>query len=1025
MTAMPTDTRGSSGSGPAPAHRDPHAYYAAVTAEDIVTVAKEILPTRITRAVGQKLEVDCPHHQSQSRSSLHIDGSVQRWNCFGCGVGGDVLQLVEFVQSGQRTKNTKSSGPMPHSHREARDWLAARAGMPPLEKWCVNPGDLAAIEQRRVDQGRVFDLLGLASDYYHDRLVERPDVLSWVYSQWGFDRTVVDQFCLGFADNKPATHAGLREVANSAGYTDDDLISASLRHRKGGYFFNRRITFPFWSRGHVSYIIGRKCSFTESNEYETAKYRKLRVHDANDERGKHVSPHITKAALWGEDCLLRRPAEVVIAEGVADAVALASRGIPVVSPVTVRFARADREAVAGLFSRWGVSRVVLALDNEVSQVGIRAALEIARDIQPRVKRVGLLTLPLGVRQTAARAAIATEFGVTSPDLSSGIKKLAPSLAEEQSAHLAELVASSKIDVAEWFADGGTVAEFLAMSAAAPTALESSIRTIPRDTPPGDDLDDLLEPILEEIARLKASARDRYLKLIRDSLTHSPSLSSLKSGVSELRRVVASRPSSSSPSATAAVLPFPSAGNGAGAGDGNDLHGGRSQSTLKRHLTDVGNAERLVARHGADLHFCHPWNKWLIWDQTRFQIDNRGQICLRAIDTVGTIHGEIIHAVDRNEADEIARWAKSSESKGKIDAMVALAKSQPGVPKMPDELDADPYSLNVLNGTLDLRDGTIRPHDRRDLFTKVAAVEFDPESQCPNWLNFLDRIMAGNARLIRFLQRAIGYSLTGLTSERCLFILWGSGANGKSTLLETIRSLTGDYAVTTPTDTLMVRRTETSASNDLATLKGARFVSASEAEEGRRLAESRIKNLTGGDEITARFLYGEFFEFKPEFKIWLATNHKPIIRGSDEGIWDRIKLIPFEVRIPPEERDPNLRSTLDAERAGILTWAVRGCLEWQRDGLGAPAEIENANSQYRGEMDVIGAFISDRCELGEYFREASGALYEDYSKWCKECGEHAITQRMFGQRMIERGFEAVRTHGGQRAWSGLRLDRGAE
>lgn len=1016
MMATPTDIRPTS----AP-HRDPHAYYAAVTAEDILGVAREILGHRITRSVGQRLEVDCPHHQSQSKSSLHVDGAVQRWNCFGCGVGGDVLQLVEFVQFGVRTKNAK--GAMPASHREARDWLASRAGLPPLEKWCVNPGDLAAIETKRVEQGRVFDLLGLVANYYHCRLVESPDVLSWVHNQWGFDRAIVDQFLIGYADNKPATHAGLREVATAAGYSDDELIAASIRHRRGGYFFNRRITFPFWGRGHVTYLIGRRCPFTDQSEFESAKYRKLRVHDSGDERGRVISPHITKAALWGEDCLLKHPSEVVIAEGVADAVALAARGIPVVSPVTVRFARADREHVAGLFSRWGVSRVVLALDNEISQVGIRAALEIARDIQPRVKRVGLLTLPLGPSQVAARASLIEEFSITPVGRMADIKKALPSLTAEQSVRLAELAAAAKIDVAEWFAGGGTTSEFLSMAASAPSALESSIRAIPRDTPPGDDLDDILEPILEEIARLKSSARDRYLKMIRDCLAHAPSLSSLKSGVSELRRVVASRPAPSPASAPGAVLPFPFVnGENGNVGDvgGTSSNGGQSKAPQKRHLTDVGNAERLVSIHGRDLHYCHPWNKWLIWDKTRFQIDNRGQITLRAIDTVATIHGEILHAVDRNEADEIARWAKSSESKGKLDAMVSIARSQPGVPKMPDELDADPYSLNVLNGTLDLRDGTIRPHDRRDLFTKAAPVEFDPDATCPSWLAFLDRIMAGNARLIRFLQRAIGYSLTGLTTERCLFILWGSGANGKSTLLETIRTLTGDYAVTTPTDTLMVRRTETSASNDLATLKGARFVSASEAEEGRRLAESRIKNLTGGDEITARFLYGEFFQFKPEFKIWLATNHKPIIRGSDEGIWDRIKLIPFEVRIPPEERDATLRFTLDAERAGILTWAVRGCLEWQRDGLGAPVEVEAARSEYRSEMDILGAFIGDCCEIGEYYREPASSLYRDYAKWCEDNGERPITQRSLGLQLAERGFESIKATGGQRMWTGIRL-----
>lgn len=1006
------------------AARDVHAYYAAVTAEDILAVARDLLPTRITRSSGQRLEVDCPHHQSQSRTSLHVDGAVQRWNCFGCGVGGDVLQLVEFVRTGTRTISTKGT-PMSTSHRDARDFLAARAGLPPLEQWCVNPADVAAIEARRASESRIFDLLTLAATYYHDRLVDpsNAETLAWVSRQWGFDRAIVDQFGIGFADNKPATHAGLQEVARAAGFDSDELVLASLRHAKGGFFFNRRVTFPFWSRGRVTYLIGRKCPATEASEYETAKYRKLRVHDPDDERGRFVSPHITKAALWGEDCLLARPTEVVIAEGVADAVALAARGIAVVSPVTVRFRRADREYIAGLFARWGTSRVLLALDNEISQVGIRAALEIANDIAPRVRRVTLLTLPLGPAQIEARDELVERFGIQPANVSAQVSKISPSLSDDDRARLATLVAASKIDVAEWFAAGGTAAQFIELSAASPSTLESSIRSIPRETPAGEDLDELLEPILEEIARLKASGRDRYLHLIRNVLAHAPSLSALKSGVSEARRLVASRPPPLS-AESRTLLPFPAppvnAAGGNGASTGSSNGSGTRSLKQKRHLTDVGNAERLVALHGADLHFCHPWNKWLIWDGTRFQVDDRGQIVNRAIDTATAIHTEIGYSVDRLEAELIAKWAKSSESKSKIDAMIALGRSQPGVPKMPDELDADPLSLNVLNGTLDLRNGTIRPHERGDLFTKAAPVTFDPDAACPTWLTFLDRIMAGNGRLIKFLQRAIGYSLTGLTTERCLFILWGSGANGKSTLLETIRALTGDYAVTTPTDTLMVRRTESAASNDLATLKGARFVSASEAEEGRRLAESRIKNLTGGDEITARFLYGEFFQFKPEFKIWLATNHKPIIRGADEGIWDRIRLIPFEVRIPPEERDPNLRYKLDEERAGILTWAVRGCLGWQREGLGMPAEIEAASSTYRDEMDVMGAFISDRCEIGTNYRETSALLYREYTRWCEDTGERPLTQRAFGQRILERGIESIKSTGGTRVWDGIRI-----
>jgi len=266
---------------------------------------------------------------------------------------------------------------------------------------------------------------------------------------------------------------------------------------------------------------------------------------------------------------------------------------------------------------------------------------------------------------------------------------------------------------------------------------------------------------------------------------------------------------------------------------------------------------------------------------------------------------------------------------------------------------------------------------------------------------------------------VGYSLTGDTGERALFFLHGAGANGKSTFLETIRAMAGDYGLRTPTETLMTKRSG-AIPNDVARLKGARLVTAAESDEGKRLAEALIKDLTGGDTIAARFMRAEWFDFRPQCKIWLATNHKPTVRGTDKAIWDRIKLIPFGVIIPKEEQNRRLIETLKTELAGILAWAVRGCLEWNRDGLGIPDEVKTATGRYRDEMDVLGAFLNDQCEFGPTAEVTVKALYNAYKDWCETNGERASSKRALGLRLAERGIDQYKATGGTRTWLGIGL-----
>lgn len=443
----------------------------------------------------------------------------------------------------------------------------------------------------------------------------------------------------------------------------------------------------------------------------------------------------------------------------------------------------------------------------------------------------------------------------------------------------------------------------------------------------------------------------------------------------------------------------------------------SQDYCFKH-TDLGNAEKLVTLHGKDLRFCPNWNCWLVWDGTRWAKDDTGEVYRRAIDTVRHRYSEAVLTTDSQARRELANHATKSENGIKLKMMVEVAKYLPGIPVTPDQLDQNPLLLNLTNGTLDLQTGQLLKHRREDLITKLASVDYCPTAECPSWMAFLNRVMNDNHPLINFLQKLTGYCLTGKTTEQVLAILYGVGANGKSTYLDTISKLLGDYAQQTATETIMVKRND-GIPNDLARLKGARFVAAVEAEEGKRLAEALVKQLTGGDKITARFMRAEWFEFKPEFKLLLATNHKPEIRGNDLAIWRRIRLIPFNITIPEAERDPDLSRKLEEELPGILNWAVKGCLLWQSEGLKAPDEVLIATNEYRAEMDVLSAFINDCCVVNPHSKAASSQIYSAYVEWCAQNGEKALPQRGFGMKLKERGFTPGHTRQ-SRFWGGIGL-----
>jgi putative DNA primase/helicase len=452
----------------------------------------------------------------------------------------------------------------------------------------------------------------------------------------------------------------------------------------------------------------------------------------------------------------------------------------------------------------------------------------------------------------------------------------------------------------------------------------------------------------------------------------------------------------------------------------------SGSLAAFNRTDLGNAERLAARHGEHLRYCHPWKKWLFWNGKRWAVDECGRTNRLAAETVRSIYDEAKKEPDPDASKALARHAIASESRTRIDAMMALAQSQPGIPVVPDNLDADMWLLNCENGTVDLRTGELREHRREDLLTKLSPVAYDEEARAPTFDAFLGRVLPSEA-LRRFLRKALGYAAVGVVTEEMLVILHGSGDNGKTTLINAILEALGDYAIQAARDLLLLKRG--AHPTELTDLFGTRFVACSETDDGRRMAEALVKQLTGRERIRARGMREDFWEFDPTHTVFLATNHRPEIRGTDHAIWRRIKLVPFEVKIPEAEKDKGLPEKLRAELPGILAWIVRGSLDYQRVGLGEPEEVTQAIAGYRAEMDVLSTFIADRCVIKDGAEAPATPLYKAYKEWCEEAGEQAEKQTAFGRRLGERGFISFTfsqgPYKGRKGWRGIGLRQESE
>lgn len=432
-------------------------------------------------------------------------------------------------------------------------------------------------------------------------------------------------------------------------------------------------------------------------------------------------------------------------------------------------------------------------------------------------------------------------------------------------------------------------------------------------------------------------------------------------------------------------------------------------------TDVGNAELFAALYAERLRFDHKRGRWLVWKDGRWWAKDEIQGVVRMAKNVARLR--LKNATNRDET----KWALRSEARQRLEAMAELAKSERPLADSGDGWDSDPWLLGVANGVVDLRTGQLRDGKQSDKITLHSKIAFDPTAKAPRWERFISEVFDGNTELIEYVQRAVGYSITGDVGEQVIFLAYGSGANGKSTFVEMIRHVLGEHAYNLPFSAFELSG-RSSIPNDIAALENRRFATAIETSESSRLNEARIKALTGSDPITARYLFKEFFTFVPMAKFWLVFNHFPKVNDESEGFWRRVQVISFVHQFPKEKRDKKLLQKLKEEADGILNWVIEGARKWKEQGLNTPAIVTEMSEQYRQESDVLVEFLEDCCVLDADASTTSGKLWNEYLQWqTRQNDGDGLDRTTFGRKLEARGLKKERVGKERtRGWRGIRL-----
>ena len=505
-------------------------YYQRITEVDIGRIGQELLFERITNEAGDRLMCNCPNHQSQSKQSLHIMLDKQGWYCFGCGQGGDVLQLVEFVQSGQITSG--QHGAMPDSHRRARDFLADKAGLPLLSHYGLTKDGIAKTEAERFFGVRVKEALTELARFYHTRLKEQPKVLEWLKNKYAINDETIDDLLIGYADNSSGVKKHLTSGEHS--FSGKELAATGAftptSHNSLFPFFDRRIIFPYWNRGRVVFMIGRKTKWTPVSKWEQGKYKKLRIFD--EKKRSYIAPFINNSVLYNEDILLSNPTELIITEGVTDCIALMQQGFATISPVTTRIRVADWQRLIPKLRN--IKTIYICQDNEISQAGLKGAMQTARVLAEHNIDTRVVTLPLEEEQIKARKTLGDEFGVTAELTPQESKDLQQSWSQKETEKVAKLQARAKIDLNDYFVNGHTPADYENLLVAARTPVEESIHKITGEAD-DDKREEQLELVLTEIAQQSPLKQDRLLRQVHERIKKAVVMSTLKAEVGAIKK----------------------------------------------------------------------------------------------------------------------------------------------------------------------------------------------------------------------------------------------------------------------------------------------------------------------------------------------------------------------------------------------------------------------------------------------------------------------------------------------------------
>jgi putative DNA primase/helicase len=448
-----------------------------------------------------------------------------------------------------------------------------------------------------------------------------------------------------------------------------------------------------------------------------------------------------------------------------------------------------------------------------------------------------------------------------------------------------------------------------------------------------------------------------------------------------------------------------------------------------HLTEFGNSERFFDLYRDRVRFNHTSNKWHIWTATRWAEDETRKTAALVKNISRVILEEAAQTVNDDKRNRLAKYALVSETARVLTNTLNLASSKQELAVRSEWMDQNPNLFNITNGTIELnKNGFIfREHRKEDNITKIANVEYTTGAACPRWEKFIERIFrtpegTSDPALMGFIQRALALSLTGDTSEQVLFFAYGNGSNGKSTLFETVKNLFGDYYQKAPVDMLLAKK-NTAIPNDIARLVGTRFVVSNETQSGRQINEAIVKDLTGGDTITARFLRQEYFEFEPTHKLWIYGNHKPVVKNNDDGIWRRLLLIPFEQKIEGDEKDEHLKQKLFTELPGVLNWILQGWKDYCKNGLQVPERVKVASRAYRDEMNNAYKFLDECCEFKSTYTIPVKSLYDTYKLWCGANGEFPVKKSEFKERLIQQGRpEPGSGNQNKSTWLGVRLNQ---